>query len=109
MIAVANLVELLLKRTFAEADITVATDFVSHEANPFGRIPFAAPPTERSLCLFIPVSSLGQPTNLVVVPDGFLVVINELMKQVKSLVLNSVIQPSQSLKMVDTPLEFLPL
>jgi len=74
----ADLVELLLERALAEADFAVVPDLIAHEADPFGSIAFAGAPQEGGLGFFVPVVGTGEAAVLVVVADGFLVVVDEL-------------------------------
>ena len=74
----ADLVELLLERALAEADFAVVPDLIAHEADPFGGVAFAGGPQEGGLCFFVPVVGAGEAAVLVVVADGFLVVVDEL-------------------------------
>ena len=73
----ADLVELLLERALAEADFAVVPDLIAYEADPFGGVAFAGAPQEGSLGFFVPVVGAGEAAVLVVVADGFLVVVDE--------------------------------
>ncbi len=74
----ADLVELLHERALAEADFAVVPDLIAHEADPFGGVAFAGAPQEGGLGFFVPVVGAGEAAVLVVVADGFLVVVDEL-------------------------------
>ena len=83
---VADLVELLQERALAEADFAVVPDLIAHEADPFGGVAFAGAPEEGGLGFFVPVVGAREAAVLVVVADGFLVVVDELVGAERGLV-----------------------